>query len=158
MVNEMIHNSKLAGLRLLAFFLFILPAIGNGESGLASLSIYVDDDFGKALVVGYIDDPESLPFPMASGQIYEKETGMLYAVTDSLIYAQGSAYRLEFPLKGSFDECHAVFYIPGNVDMKEIDCSQGMDFLSSSYNGSLVLDVHGFDLTDPTVEISYQPA
>jgi hypothetical protein len=93
---------------------------------------------------------------MASGQIYEEDTGMVYAVTDSLIDADGSLFVLNFPLNGSFDEYHAVFYIPGKVDVRKIDCSKGLDFLSSSYNGSLVLDVHGFDLADPAVALSYQ--
>lgn len=138
--------------------LLILPALGAGGSGQVSLSIYVDDDFGKALVVGYIDDSECLPFLNAFGQIYEEDTGMVYAVTDSLIETEGDAWSLKFPLKGYYDEYHAVFYIPGNVDLREVDCSQGLDFLSSSYDGSLVLDVHGFDLTDPAVSISYQAA
>lgn len=141
---------------LLAIFLFILPVLGDKGSGQVSLSIYVDEDFEKVLVVGFITDPESLPFPMASGQIYEKDTGTVYAVTDSLIKAKDDEYRLDFPLKGSFDECHAVIYIPGNIEMKTIDCSKGLDLFSSSYDGSLVLDIHGFDLTDPAINISYQ--
>jgi hypothetical protein len=146
---------------LLSAVLLILPAPGAGESEQVSLSIYVDDDFGKALVVGYIDDPNGLPFLNDSGQIYEEDTGMVYAVTSSLIgteKSEGNAWCLKFPLKGYYDEYHAVFYIPGNVDLREVDCSKGLDFLSSSYNGSLVLGVHGFDLTDPAVSISYQAA
>ncbi len=150
--------AKLVGLLALTAMLLVVPSIGADGSGQASLSIYVDDDFGKALVVGYIDDSDRLPFMDASGQIYEKDTGMVYAVTDSLIKSDGNAWRLEFPLEGHYDEYHAVFYIPGNVDLRKVDCSKGLDFLSSSYNGSLVLDVHGFDLTDPAVSISYQEA
>lgn len=136
----------------------ILPALGADRSGQVSLSIYVEDNSGKALVVGCIDDPQCLPFLNASEQIYEEDTSLLYAVTDSLIKTEGNAWSLKFPLKGNFDEYHAVFYIPGGFELREIDCSQGLEFLSSSYNGSLVLDVHGFDQTDPTVAISYQAA
>lgn len=151
---------KLLGLLALAAMIIVLSALGadSGQAGQVSLSIYVDDDFGKALVVGYIDNPERLPFLNASGQIYEEDTGMVYAVTDSLVGTEGSDWCLKFPLEGNYDEYHAVFYIPGNVDLKKVDCSKGLDFLSSSYNGSLVLDVHGVDLTDPTVSISYQAA
>ncbi len=145
--------------RLLALvaMIIVLPALG-ADSGQVSLSIYVDDDFGKALVVGYMDNPDSLSFLSASGKIYEEDTGMVYVVTDSLVGAEGSDWCLKFPLKGNYEEYHAVFYIPGNVDLKKVDCSKGLDFLSSNYNGSLVLDVHGFDLTDPAVSISYQAA
>jgi hypothetical protein len=143
---------------LLFAVLLTLPALCAGESGQVSLSIYVDDDFGKALVVGYINNPASLAFLNDSGQIYEEDTGMVYAVTDSLIGADGNTWCLKFPLKGNFDEYHAAFYIPGKVDLSEVDCSKGLDFLSSSYNGSLVVGVHGFDLTDPSVSISYQAA
>lgn len=153
----MTPSVKLVGLLSLATMLIVVPSLG-ADSGQVSLSIYVDDDFGKALVVGYIDDSNRLPFMDASGQIYEEDTGMVYAVTDSLIKADGDAWCLEFPLEGHYDEYHAVFYIPGNVDLRRVDCSKGLDFLSSSYNGSLVLDVHGFDLKDPTVILSYQVA
>jgi hypothetical protein len=149
---------KLVVLLALSVIILVLPALGADGSGQVSLSIYVDDDFGKALVVGYIDDYDRLPFLNASGQIYEKDTGMVYAVTGSLIDKDGSDWYLKFPLKGSYDEYHAVFYIPGKVDLREVDCSNGLDFLSSSYNGSLVLDVHGFDLKDPAVSISYRAA
>ncbi len=150
--------AKLVGLLALTAMLIVMPAIGDDGSGQVSLSIYVDDGFGKALVVGYIDDFGRLSSMNASGQIYEEDTGMVYAVADLLIKADGDVWCLKFPLKGRYDEYHAVFYIPGNVDLREVDCSKGLDFLSSSYNGSLVLDVHGFDLTDPAVSISYQEA
>src|SRR5512147_2855008 len=61
-------------LSVLSAVLLILPALGADGSGQVSLSIYVDDDFGKALVVGYIDDSECLPFLNDSGQIYEEDT------------------------------------------------------------------------------------
>lgn len=138
--------------------LLIFPALGADSLGQVSLSIYVEEESGKALVVGCIDDPKYLPFLNASEQIYEEDTGLLYAVTDSLIKTEGDSCSLEFPVKGNFDEYHAVFYIPGGFELQEIDCSQGLEFLSSSYNGSLVLDVHGFDQSDPTVAISYQAA
>lgn len=79
----------------------------------------------------------------------------MYAVTDSLLKHEGEGWRLKFPVKGYYDEYHTVFCIPGGFKLTEINCSKGIEFLSSSYNGSLVLDVQGFDLTDPEVSISY---
>jgi hypothetical protein len=136
--------------------LLVSPTLGVDHPVQASLSIYVEDESGKALVTGCIEDPKYLPLLNASEQIFEEDTGLIYAVTDSLIKKIGDIYSLEFPVEGYFDDYHAVFYIPGGFELIEVDCSQGLEFLSSSYNGSLVLDVHGFDQTNPSVVISYQ--
>lgn len=135
---------------------FVSPALGANGSGQISLSIYVDNGSTNALVVGYVDNPEGLPFLNASGQIYEEDTGMLYDVTDSLIKPDGKSWCLKFPLKGYYDEYHVVFYIPGMVELKEMDCSEGLEFLASSYNNSLIINVQGFDVSNPEVAISYQ--
>jgi hypothetical protein len=144
-----------AGIVVIAMLL-ISPTLGTDNPVQASLSIYVEDKSGKALVVGCIDDPKCLPFLNATEQIFEEDTGLLYAVTDSLIRKKGDVYSLEFPVEGYFEEYHTVFYIPGGFDLSGVDCSQGLEFLSSSYNGSLILDVHGYDQTNPSIGISYQ--
>ncbi|OPY54353.1 MAG: hypothetical protein A4E48_00338 [Methanosaeta sp. PtaU1.Bin060] len=119
------------------------------------LNVYVGDVAAeKALVVGYDDNPEGLPFFNATKDLYED--GQLYAVTESLLYRDGQDLRLEFPVKGYYDEYHVVFYIPGEIELTEISCSQGIEFLSSIYDGSLVLDLQGFDLTDPVVSLDYK--
>lgn len=95
--------------------------------------------------------------PQRHRQLYG-ENGQLYAVTYSLLKQEGYGRRLKFPVKGHYDEYHTVFYIPGGFRLTEINCSRGFEFLSSSYNGSLVLDLQGFDLTDSAVSISYRTA
>ena len=151
-------NLRLTVLLAIVFLaiLFISPALGANESKQISLSIYVDNGSTNALVVGYMDNPEGLPFLNASERIYEKDTGMLYDVTGSLVKPDGGSWNLKFPLKGYYDEYHVVFYIPGMVELKEMDCSQGLEFLASRYNNSLIINVQGFDVSNPEVAISYQ--
>ncbi|NPV63806.1 MAG: hypothetical protein HPY61_14480 [Methanotrichaceae archaeon] len=136
-------------------FLFVATAATADDYKQLSLSVYVDEDLSKALVAGYICDPSGLSFLNSSERIYEQDTGMLYAVTDSLVKSQGQSWDIAFPLSGYYDEYHAIFYIPGGAELKEMDCSQGLVFLSSNYNDSLVLNVHGFDITDPEVNIRF---
>jgi hypothetical protein len=127
----------------------------SGQAQQLFLNVYVDDtSANKALVVGNIDDLTGLPFLNASDQIHQ-DNGQLYAVCDSLLKKYSSGWRLEFPASGHFDQYHAVFYIPGGFKFQEINCTQGLEFLSTTYNGSLVLDVQGYDLTDPAVSLCY---
>ena len=149
----MTTSGKMAGLALAMILILILSFSGQAQQ--LFLNVYVDDtSANKALVVGNVDDVLGLPFLNASDQIHQ-DNGQLYAVCDSLLQRDGSGWRLEFPAIGHFDEYHAVFYIPGGFKFQEINCSQGLEFLSTSYNGSLVLDVQGYDLTDPAISLSY---
>jgi hypothetical protein len=145
---------RLAGLALA----MILILSSSCLAGQLFLNIYVDDtSANKALVVGNVDDPSGLPFLNTSDQIHQ-DNGQLYAVCDSLLKKDGPGWRLEFPARGYYDEYHAVFYIPGGFEFKEINCTQGMEFFSTTYNGSLVLDVQGYELFDPAVTLSYGAA
>ncbi|MCX6669285.1 MAG: hypothetical protein NTV25_05700 [Methanothrix sp.] len=149
-------SAKLAGLFLA--LLLIFASLGLVEARQLFLNVYVDNTNTKqVLVVGNVDDPVGLPFLNSSEHIYE-ENGQLYAVTDSLLEKEDRGWRLKLPLSGYYDEYHAVFYVPGSFELKEINCSRGLEFLSSTYNGSIVLDVQGFDLTDPEVSLSYRAA
>ena len=127
----------------------------SGQAQQLFLNVYVDDtSANKALVVGNVDDLTGLPFLNASDQIHQ-DNGQLYAVCDSLLKKYSSGWRLEFPASGHFDEYHAVFYIPGGFKFQEINCTPGLEFLSTTYNGSLVPDVQGYDITDPAVSLCY---
>jgi hypothetical protein len=150
--------SKVLVFSFTVMFLFCASIATAEDYKQLSLSIYVDDDFAKALVAGYVYELSGLSFLNASERIYEQETGMLYAVTDSLIKSGENSWTMTFPLSGNYDEYHAIFYIPGGAKLNEIECSQGLAFLSSNYNNSLVLNVQGFDLTDPVVSISFSAA
>jgi hypothetical protein len=109
----------------------------------------------EALVVGNTDTPSGLAFLNSSDHIYE-ENGQLYATTNSLLRQGDQGWTLDFPVSGHYDEYHAVFYIPGGYVLNQINCTQGLEVLSSNYNGTLVLDVQGYDLTDPAVRLIYK--
>ncbi len=135
--------------------LLLFSSTALGDSGQLFLNVYVDDtSSGKALVVGNVDDISGLAFLSASDKIYE-DNGQLYAVCDSLVEKDGDGWRLSFPASGYYDEYHAVFFVSGGFAFQEINCTEGLELLSTAYNGSLVLDVQGFGLTDPAVNFSY---
>lgn len=147
----MATSFRLVGLALA----MVLILSSSGLAGQLFLNVYVDDTrANKALVVGNVDDLSCLPFLNTSDQIHA-DSGRLYAVCDSLLKKDGLGWRLDFLARGYCDEYHAVFYIPGGFEFKEINCTQGLEFFSTTYNGSLVLDVQGYELFDPAVHVSY---
>ena len=143
---------KLAWVVIVLFLLLSPAALGQGRQ--LFLNVYVDGTPGKALVVGNVDDISGLAFLNDSEKIYE-DNGQLYAVCDSLVKKEGEGWRLSFPARGDFDEYHAVFFVSGGFAFQEINCTEGLELLSSAHNGSIVLDVQGFGLTDPVVSFSY---
>lgn len=118
------------------------------------MNVYVDGTPGKALVVGNVDDISGLPFLDTPDKIYE-DNGQLYAVCDSLVKKEDDGWLLSFPSRGYYDEYHAVFLVSGGFAFQKINCTEGLELLSSAHNGSIVLDVQGFGLTDPAVSFSY---
>ena len=137
----------------MALLLLISPA-ALGQGGQLFLNVYVDGTPGKALVVGNVDDISGLAFLNTTDKIYE-DNGQLYAVCDSLVKKDGDGWSLSFPASGDFDEYHAVFFVSGGFAFQEINCTKGLEILSSAHNDSIVLDVQGFGLTDPAVHFSY---
>jgi len=128
-----------------------------GEGRQLFLNVYVDGTPGKALVVGNVDDASGLTFLDGSESIHE-DNGQIYAVCDSLIKKDGDGWALSFPAGGYYDEYHAVFFVPGGFTFHEINCTDGLEILSTAYNGSIILDVQGFELKDPTVNFRYGDA
>jgi hypothetical protein len=137
----------------MALLLLLLP-IALGDSGQLFLNVYVDGTPGKALVVGNVDDISGLAFLDTSDKIYE-DNGQLYAVCDTLVKKDGEGWKLSFPVGGYYDEYHAVFFVSGGFALEEINCTEGLELLSTAHNGSIVLDVQGFGLTNPAVHFSY---
>ncbi len=136
--------------------LLIISSASMGEGKQLFLNVYVDDTSSKkTLIVGNVDDISGLPFMNSCSERIYEENGQLYAVCESILKDDARGWVLDFPANGYYDEYHAVFYIPGNYEFSQINCTQGLEFLSSTYNGTLVLDVQGFDLTDPGVRLSY---
>jgi hypothetical protein len=143
---------KRASLAVVLLLLLSPAALSLG--GQLFLNVYVDGTPGKALVVGNVDDISGLAFLNTPGKIYE-ENCQLYAVCDSLVEKNGEGWKLSFPASGYYDEYHAVFFVSGGFSFQEINCTKGLEILSSAYNGSIVLDVQGFGLTDPAVSFRY---
>jgi len=137
------------------FLLMSSPALGEGRQ--LFLNVYVDDTPGKALVVGNVDDASGLSFLDESDSIHE-DNGQIYAVCDSLVKKDDDGWVLSFPAGGYYEEYHAVFFVPGGFTFHEINCSDGLEILSTAYNGSIILDVQGFELTDPAVNFRYVEA
>ena len=140
----------------LSVFLFI-PAYAD-ESSIGQrliLNVYLDSS-GKALVTGYAENVSGLAFLNNSQFRFENDSHQLYALTAGLTTKVGDIWTLRFDANGSFDDYRATFYMPSETSLGQINASQGLGYLLSASNESLVADVQGWEVTDPQISIQYQ--
>ena len=124
------------------------------------LDIYVDET-GKALVTGYVEREdvvgENLPFLALSEYTYDNDTNQLYALTNALTCKSGDRWLINFTTNayGYYTEYHTIFYLPGDVTLGEITCSQGLAHSTKISNDSFVIDIEGCDVVSPMTTIEY---
>ena len=119
------------------------------------LNIYIDEG-GKALITGYADSIDGLPFLNGSQYKYDNNTKQLYALTNSLTDKSGDDWETTLPAHGNYSEYHSIFYLPASVRISKIDSSPGLDYLVSAANDSFQVDFHGYDVKSPTITMDYQ--
>ena len=119
------------------------------------LNIYIDDG-GKALITGYADSIDGLPFLKGSQYKYDNNTKQLYALTNSLTDKSGDDWETTLLTQGNYSEYHSIFYLPASVRISKIDSSPGLDYLVSAANDSFQVDFHGYDVKGPTITMDYQ--
>jgi len=146
----------------LAFFVIALIILSQGswaEESSDSKSLVLDvyaDDAGKALVTGYANDIEGLPFLNASEYIYDNDSFQLYAVTNALTWKSGDEWEIGLPAEGVYGEYHVTFYLSGDIQLSNITGSAGLDYLVSTSSDSFVVEFHGYDVTSPTAAVRYR--
>ena len=172
----MIRKTTLTKLGILSFLIVIIaitaPVAGyNGDDDYAPftenesyfnqlfLNVYVDET-GKALVTGYVEDVNSLPFLKTAEYLYENDTNQLYALTNSLTWKYGDKWAINFTTNADayYTEYHTIFYLPGDAKLIEINLnlSPGLERFVTTSNESLVIDIQGYDVESPSVTIEYQ--
>ena len=173
-VCAMIRKTTLAKLSILSFLIVIIavtaPVAGyNGDDYYAPftenesyfnqliLNVYVDET-GKALVTGYVEDVNSLPFLKTAEYLYENDTNQLYALTNSLTWKYGDKWAINFTTNADayYTEYHTIFYLPGDAKLIEINLSPGLERFVTTSNESLVIDIQGYDVESPRTTIEYQ--
>ena len=119
------------------------------------LNVYIDEG-GKALITGYADSIDGLPFLKGSQYKYDNNTKQLYALTNSLTDKSGDDWETTLLTQGNYSEYHSIFYLPASVRISKIDSSPGLDYLVSAANDSFQVDFHGYDVKSPTITMDYQ--
>lgn len=120
-----------------------------------TLSIYLDKT-GKALVSGYVENPKGLHFLNASQYRYENETNQLYALTNALTRKDGEVWTLKLGSSGNYRDYRSTFYLPNDIKVKNLSCSQGLGYLLSISNDSMIVEFLGYDVKDPSLKMEYQ--
>ena len=150
-----------AGIFLLAissFFLLLSLSLGMEEASTQdslTLNVYLDPA-GKALVTGYADNISGLDFLATSEYQYENDTHRLYALTDGLTTKTSQVWTLNLDAEGLFEDYRITFYLPGDMRLGQINASLGLEYHLSAFNDSLVADVQGYEVQDPSISIQYQ--
>ena len=142
----------------LSALLLLMPAYAEESSSIGQrliLNVYLDSS-GKALVTGYAENVSGLAFLNNSQFRFENDSHQLYALTAGLTTKVGDIWTLRFDANGSFDDYRATFYLPSETSLGQINASQGLGYLLSASNESLVADVQGWEVTDPQISIQYQ--
>lgn len=149
-----------AGILLLGISLFLPLSSSLGMEGASMkdsliLNVYLDPA-GKALVTGYADNISGLGFLASSEYQYENDSFRLYALTDGLTAKSSQLWTLNLEAEGVFEDYRITFYLPGDMRLGQINASSGLQYHLSAFNDSLVADVQGYEVEDPSISIQYQ--
>jgi uncharacterized membrane protein len=162
----------LRGLALILFITTMALASGQeldrGTTGQKlNLDIYLYET-GQTLVAGYVEKPMSLSFlkpPRYTTEYsaryvpdykYENDTRQLYAWTDALTMKREETWSLIFLSRGFYDEFQIVFHLPSDLRLGLINSSDGLKYMVSASNDSLIVDVQGYGVRDPAISVEYQ--
>ena len=139
-------------------FLLLSLSLGMEEASTQDsliLNVYLDPA-GKALVTGYADNISGLDFLATSEYQYENDTHRLYALTDGLTAKTSQVWTLNLDAEGLFEDYRITFYLPGDMRLGQINASLGLQYHLSAFNDSLVADVQGYEVQNPSISIQYQ--
>lgn len=150
-----IRAAKALWLCTLVLLVMSTAAISAYDNRSLVLNVYLDWT-GKALITGYADGIEGLPFLNSSQYSYDNSTSQLYALTNTLTSKAGDAWTLQIQSYGSYERYSMMLYLPGDAMLSSISPSDGLSYLVSSTNQSLAVDLQGYDLVDPSVVIEYR--
>ena len=168
----MVLGFLLWGLALILFITTTVLASGQeldrGTTGQKlNLDIYLYET-GQTLVAGYVEKPMSLSFlkpPRYTTEYsaryvpdykYENDTRQLYAWTDALTMKREETWSLIFLSRGFYDEFQIVFHLPSDLRLGVINSSDGLKYMVSASNDSLIVDVQGYGVRDPAISVEYQ--
>jgi uncharacterized membrane protein len=152
------HWKTAVSLVLVAAFLVMSAHAQQSDSSVGQslvLNVYLDNA-GKALITGYAEDVSGLAFLADSQFRFENDSHQLYALTDRLTAKAGDLWTLSFDANGSFDDYRVTFYLPSETSLGEINASQGLGYLLSASNESLVADIQGYEVSNPLITIHYR--
>jgi hypothetical protein len=154
----MAHGKAAVSVVLVAAFLVMSAHAQQSDSSFGQslvLNVYLDNA-GKALITGYAEDVSGLAFLADSQFRFENDSHQLYALTDRLTAKAGDLWTLSFDANGNFDDYRVTFYLPSETSLGEINASQGLGYLLSASNESLVADVQGYEVSNPLITIHYR--
>ncbi|MCX8206540.1 MAG: helix-turn-helix domain-containing protein [Methanothrix sp.] len=151
----LIRAAKALWLCILFLLVMSTAALSAYENRSLVLNVYLDWT-GKALITGYTDSIEGLPFLNSSQYSYENSTSQIYALTNTLTSKAGDAWTLQIQTYGSYERYSMMLYLPGDAMLSSISPSDGLSYLVSSTNQSLAVDLQGYDLVNPSVVVEYR--
>lgn len=150
------------------FFIINLAALSTNQdaymdinetySNQIALNIYIDES-GKALIAGYIENPEvlaELEFLRNVQYTYDNETHQLICLTDGLTSKQAEVWKINLTITGYFTEFSATIYLPKVAKVSGIEVSRDLNYYIIAEDESLAVEIQGFDINDPSLALNYK--
>lgn len=132
--------------------------INETYSSQIALNIYIDES-GKALITGYIENPEVLAeieFLKDVKYTFDNETHQLICLTDRLTSKQAEVWKINLTITGFFTEFSATIYLPLTARVSGIEVSKDLSYYINAENESLAIEIQGFDIDDPNLTVNYK--
>ncbi|MEM2924792.1 MAG: winged helix-turn-helix transcriptional regulator [Methanocellales archaeon] len=157
-------------LSLLIFLFFIISStvlcnsqdaymdINETYSNQIALNIYIDES-GKALITGYIENPEvlaELEFLRDVQYTFDSETHQLVCLTDRLTSKQAEVWKINLTITGYFTEFSATIYFPQAAKVSGIEISRDLNYYIVAEDESVAVEIQGFDINDPSLALNYK--
>ena len=131
--------------------------VGEDYSTPLILDVYIDEN-GRALLVGFIE-PEclnNLTFLDSSDYIFDDKTNEFYAITDSLTYKKSDKWVMDLSISGYYTEGQITIYLSDGAMFKTVSYSEGFNHFIEQSNNSVILDLQGFNIENPSIMVEYQ--
>ena len=132
-------------------------AEGEVPSESLIMDLYIDEA-GSVLLTGYVEPKclSNFSFLETSEYLFDEETKEFYAVTNSLTSKQADDWTINFSACGYYTECNVVMNLPETAKLRSVSYSEGFGHFVYSSNESIIVEIQGFNIEDPSIVLEYQ--
>jgi hypothetical protein len=80
----------------------------------------------------------------------------LEVIADELTHKDGDLWIIHLSCQDCPGHYYLDIYLPWNVELKDIDTIKGLTHFVTTFNGTLVADIQGYNIKNPEVTLGYK--